>query len=160
MSTRPVIPVAAASAEPDFSPEQLRALRCLVGEMIPASAQYQVPGADDETIFADIVATLRPHARLASDALDALAQAAGGCLADLQGAARADAITAFRAGRAALVSLLVSVTVQCYYRDDRVMRSLGMEPRPPFPQGFEVEQGDWSLLEPVKARAPMYRRAP
>ena len=99
MSTRPVIPVSAEPAQPSLGPEQLRALRCLVGEMIPASAEYQVPGADDETIFADIVATLRPHARLASDALDALAQAAGGCLADLQGAARATPSP--RSGRAA-----------------------------------------------------------
>ena len=43
------------------------------------------------------------------------------------------------------------------YRDDRVLRSLGMEPRPPFPKGFEVEQGDWSLLEPVKRRGKLYR---
>jgi hypothetical protein len=50
-------------------------------------------------------------------------------------------------------------TVQCYYRDDRVMRSLGMEVRPPFPQGFEVERGDWSLLDPVRSRPPLYRRA-
>jgi hypothetical protein len=33
-----------------------------------------------------------------------------------------------------------------------------MEARPPFPQGFSVEQGDWSLLDPVRARAPMWRR--
>ncbi|MGH7054344.1 MAG: hypothetical protein ACREFK_16060 [Stellaceae bacterium] len=31
------------------------------------------------------------------------------------------------------------------------MRSLGMEPRPPYPKGFEVESGDWSLLDPVRA---------
>ena len=49
------------------------------------------------------------------------------------------------------------LTFQCYYRDDRVMRSLGMEPRPPFPKGYEVAQGDWSLLEPVKARDPFWR---
>jgi hypothetical protein len=41
--------------------------------------------------------------------------------------------------------------------DDRVMRSLGMEPRPPFPEGFEMGQGDWSLLDPVRARAKLYR---
>ena len=51
---------------------------------------------------------------------------------------------------------LVSIIAQCYYRDDRVMRSLEMEPRSPFPQGFEVEQGDWSLLDPVKRRAAGY----
>ena len=52
---------------------------------------------------------------------------------------------------------LISIILQCYYRDDRVMRSLEMEPRPPFPQGFEVEQGDWSLLDPVKRRGKIYR---
>jgi hypothetical protein len=52
---------------------------------------------------------------------------------------------------------LVRVVLLCYYRDDRVMRSLGQEPRPPFPKGHVVEQGDWSLLDPVRARPPMYR---
>src|SRR6516162_1999713 len=42
---------------------------------------------------------------------------------------------------------------------DRVMRSLGLEPRPPYPKGFEVEQGDWSLLDPVRARPKLYRDA-
>jgi len=50
--------------------------------------------------------------------------------------------------------------LQCYYRDDRVLHSLGLELRPPFPKGYGLEQGDWSLLEPVKARAPMWRRVP
>jgi hypothetical protein len=40
------------------------------------------------------------------------------------------------------------------------MRSLGMEPRPPFPLGFAVEDGDWSLLEAVRARPQLYRDAP
>jgi len=39
-----------------------------------------------------------------------------------------------------------------------VAGSLGQEPRPPFPKGHVVEQGDWSLLDPVKARKPFYRR--
>jgi hypothetical protein len=48
--------------------------------------------------------------------------------------------------------------LQCYYRDDRVLRSLGIELRPPFPLGHVLPDGDWSLLEPVKARPPMLRR--
>ena len=40
------------------------------------------------------------------------------------------------------------------------MESLGMEARPPFPKGYEVEQGDWSLLDPVRARPKMYREVP
>jgi hypothetical protein len=58
------------------------------------------------------------------------------------------------------LAALNRVIAQGYYRDDRVMRSLGMEVRAPFPKGFEVEQGDWSLLDPVRARPAFYRRAP
>ena len=35
--------------------------------------------------------------------------------------------------------------------------SLGLAPGPPFPKGHVVEQGDWSLLDPVRNRAPMWR---
>ncbi len=48
---------------------------------------------------------------------------------------------------------------RCSYRDERVMRSLGMEPQPPFPKGFDLPQGDWSLLDPVRARGRIYRDA-
>jgi hypothetical protein len=41
-----------------------------------------------------------------------------------------------------------------------VLRSLGLELRAPFPQGYALEQGDWSLLDPVKARPATLRRAP
>ncbi|RPI33292.1 MAG: hypothetical protein EHM67_15515, partial [Hyphomicrobiaceae bacterium] len=47
--------------------------------------------------------------------------------------------------------------LQCYYRDDRVFIALGLEPRPPFPKGHALEQGDWSLLETVRARPRMWR---
>lgn len=49
------------------------------------------------------------------------------------------------------------VLLQCYYRDPVAMKSLGMEPRAPFPEGFDMEQGDWDLLEPVKRRSKFYR---
>jgi hypothetical protein len=66
--------------------------------------------------------------------------------------------TAFRAEGGPLLAALTRVILLCYYRDDRVMRSLGQEPRSPFPKGHVVEQGDWSLLDPVKARKPFYRQ--
>jgi hypothetical protein len=65
---------------------------------------------------------------------------------------------ALRAAGGPDVAALGRVVLLCYYRDDRVMGSLGQEPRPPFPKGHVVEQGDWSLLDPVKRRAPFYRK--
>ena len=48
--------------------------------MIPASAEYGVPGADDETIFADIVKSLGRDRDDVRRALGALATLAGGAV--------------------------------------------------------------------------------
>jgi hypothetical protein len=66
----------------------------------------------------------------------------------------------FRATGGVAAATLVRVVLQCYYRDDRVLRSLGLELRAPFPNGYTLEQGDWSLLDPVRARPATLRRAP
>ena len=41
-----------------LSLQETKDLRAFAGTIIPASAQYRVPGADDETIFTDIVKSL------------------------------------------------------------------------------------------------------
>lgn len=156
MTVRPdVIPLEPA---PFLDAAQRESLRLLLGMMIPASARHGVPGADDEAILGDVLRTLSRQPAPAIEALTRLHEAAGGPLSELDSVRRSEAVQAFRTEHRARAMLLVSVAVQCYYRDDRVMRSLGMEPRPPYPQGFELEQGDWSLLDPVRARAPMWRR--
>ena len=146
--------------EVPLSADERRALRCLVGCMIPASVEFGVPGADDETIFADILASLGADAPMVSEALRHLDGLSDGSFAALGNSERQRVAQTFRTGQAALATILVRVSVQCYYRDDRVMRSLNMQLRPPFPLGFEVEQGDWSLLDPVRAGPKMYREAP
>ncbi len=135
-------------------------LRTVAGMMIPASDEYKVPGADDAGIQADIIATLGREIELVRRALDRLAQLAGKPLADLDPAQRDAVAKEFRATGGAAAATLIRVVLQCYYRDDRVLRSLGLELRAPFPKGYTLEQGDWSLLEPVKARPFMLRRAP
>ncbi len=142
-----------------LSADQIRSLRCLAEMMIPASAEYDVPSAGDDAIFADILQSLGCDALHAKNVLQTLDAIGGGPFADLD-AGRREAVAAglCDTGGEALTSL-TRIILQCYYRDDRVMRSLGMEPRPPFPKGFEVEQGDWSLLDPVRARPKLYRDA-
>jgi hypothetical protein len=142
---------------PDLTAEQVRDLHALAGVIIPPSAAYGVPGADDEKIFGDILRSLeRDHGDVCR-ALAHLAALAGGAFADLEPERRAGVAAMFRETGGAPLAALVRVVLLCYYRDDRVMRSLGQEPRPPFPKGHVVEQGDWALLDPVRKRPPMYR---
>jgi hypothetical protein len=85
---------------------------------------------------------------------------AGAPLAELD-AARRDAVAQeFRGAGGVAAATLVRVVLQCYYRDDRVLRSLGLELRAPFPKGHVLPDGDWSVLDPVRARPVSLRRAP
>ena len=147
------------SSDSSLTPTQQDDLRAIAGLMIPASAEFDVPGADDPAVQADIVATLGRDAGPVREALDALAQLAGQPLAGLDPARREAVAAELRAKGGAALATLTRVILQCYYRDDRVVRSLGLEPRPPYPKGHELEEGDWSLLDPVRVRPPMWRRA-
>jgi hypothetical protein len=148
------------TAEPALTDAQQQSLRCIVAHMIPANARYGVPGADDDMIFADIVSSLDRETAAVRQAVALLDGIAGGALSASSTERQQSILREFRRQQPALTAALTAATVRCYYRDDRVMRSLGMEPRPPFPKGFDVAQGDWSLLEPVRARGKIYREAP
>jgi hypothetical protein len=148
------------SVQNALSSRQRDDLRAIAAMMIPPSDEYKVPGADDPAIQADLLATLGSDARQVVEALDHLARLAGRPLAELDAARREAVAKEFRTSGGAAVAALVRVVLQCYYRDDRVLRSLGLELRPPFPKGYTLEQGDWSLLDPVKARPSIWRRAP
>src|SRR5690349_8693093 len=134
-------------------------LRVVAGMMIPPSEEYKVPGADDEAIQGDMLATLGRDTKMVAAALDHIGRLAGKPLAALDEARRWAVVTEFRASGGVAAATLARVILQCYYRDDRVLRSLGQELRAPFPKGHVLPDGDWSLLDPVKARPGSLRRA-
>ncbi|QOZ54421.1 hypothetical protein [Bradyrhizobium sp. CCBAU 53338] len=148
------------SADTQLTRTQCDDLRTVAGMIVPASDEYKVPGADDAAIQADILATLGRDTKLVTAALDHLARLAGQPLAELDTAKRDAVAQEFRKNGGAAAATLVRVVLQCYYRDDRVLRSLGLELRAPFPKGYVLPDGDWSLLDPVKARGGTLRRAP
>ena len=147
------------SASHELTRAQCNDLRTIAAMIVPASDEYKVPGADDPAIQADMLATLGRDTALVKQALDHLARLAGKPLAELDAAKRDAIANEFRATGGGAAATLVRVVLQCYYRDDRVLRSLGLELRAPFPKGYALEQGDWALLDPVRARAGTLRRA-
>jgi hypothetical protein len=148
------------SAANELTSTQRDDLRTVAAMIIPASDEYKVPGADDPAIQVDMLATLGRDTAQVVQALDHLARLAGKPLAELDTARRDTIAQEFRATGGVAAATLVRVVLQCYYRDDRVLRSLGLELRAPFPNGYTLEQGDWSLLDPVRARPATLRRAP
>jgi hypothetical protein len=141
-----------------LSPAQQESLACIAGHMIPASAELGMPAANDPTIFADMVSIVdfRDHAALAA-VLDAVDLAAGASLVSLPSQDQAALLYRLRGERVGMFAIVENIVARAYYRDDRVLRSIGMEVRPPFPKGYDVEQGDWSLLDPVRQRGRIYR---
>lgn len=135
---------------PELSQSELELLRRLAGRMIPADEAYAAPGADDDAIFQDIATMLHGRAALLAGLLSDLATGSEGVDVPLD---------RLRQDHGAAFATVIAAVAQGYYRDDRVMRSLGMEARPPFPKGYETIQGDWALLDPVRHRAPIWRGA-
>ena len=140
------------TSEPGLSAGERQHLADIAGTMIPAGPELGMPGADDPAILADIVKSIGRDLPLVREAV-----AAVGSLAGLDQDKREAVIADYfaRGGRPA--TLLARVVLGAYYRDDRVLTALGHEARAPFPKGYALEQGDWSLLDAVRHRPPFWR---
>jgi hypothetical protein len=140
-----------------LSASELRDLSDVAGTMVPASAEFGVPGADDPTIMADILKSVGRDLPLVREALAAIAAKSGGAFAALRRDDREALIDAYYMAGGPPAVALGRVILAAYYRDDRVLLSLGLEARAPFPKGHDLEQGDWSLLDAVRHRQPLWR---
>jgi hypothetical protein len=129
-----------------LSPTETESLRHIAGLMIPADPGYGMPAANDPTIFADIVASIGRDLQNVRQAISTL----GANTNEV-------AICAYLSAPTPAAVALSRVVLQAYYRDDRVLLSLGHEARAPFPKGHVVEQGDWSLLDAVRNRPQLWR---
>lgn len=142
---------------PALSDGERLCLRCVARAMIPASAVLGMPGADDPAIMADMASSAKRDRSALARLLRGIDEAAGGRLADLDAVAASALLDRLRAADPAGFAVAEAVIARAYYRDDRVLTAIGMEPRPPFPKGFRVDEGDWSLLDPVRDRGPIWR---
>ena len=143
--------------ETGLSAAEIRDLRDIAGTMIPASAELGMPGADDPAILDDIVRSVGRDLPMVRQALAAIATGARGPFSGLDRDRREALINDYATSGGAAAASLGRVVVGAYYRDDRVLLALGQEARAPFPKGYTLEQGDWSLLDAVRHRPPLWR---
>ena len=144
-----------------LSAKQRATLDIALNLIIPPSEDGRMPGAADYDVFAylcEFAADALPTLERELDELEAIAQATHEVSFASLGEAQAQAIVdERRAADAQFMSELARQTASCYYQQDRVVVGIGMQARPPFPQGYEVRIGDLSLLDPVRARGQVYR---
>ena len=145
-----------------FEVEQLRNLDVLLDVLIPPEGE--LPGAGEIGVAGAILEAVEQTPVLGTviaQGLDRLSREAherGGQPFDtLSVADRAAVVQTVAEAEPALVPSLLFHTYTNYYRHPKVMAVLGMEPRAPFPEGYSVEMGDLSLLDPVRARGPLFR---
>lgn len=140
-----------------LSAAEHRDLSAIAGTMVPVDATLGMPGADDPAILADIVKSIGRDLPLVREALAAIGRKADGAFPDLDQDRREALINDwYKSGGTAAV-MLGRLVLGAYYRDDRVLVALGLEARAPFPKGYTLEQGDWSLLDRVRGRTPLWR---
>ena len=143
---------------------QRATLDIVLNMIVPPSADGRMPGAAEVGVPAylsseapDALPVLRQELeQLDRSSLERFARG----LAELGEGERQTLIGEMRAQAPSFMSRLAMETLACYYQHDRVLEGLGREARPPYPKGYQVVQGDLSLLDPVRARGKIYRDAP
>ena len=141
------------------NPAQEDLVAYFAGAIIPACSEQRMLAANDPRILQDIFDTADTasvngfcrHVEMVADEI------AGCPFADLNEAEKEALTRRLENSNAANVLVFVSLVVQCYYRDPRVLAALELEARPAYPKGYEVEKSDWAMLEPVKQRPPFYK---
>ncbi len=149
-----------------FPPDAARTLTAVLDELIPPSVDGRLPGAGAVGLvgYLEDVCVRTPDLRPALDeGLAALAELArendAESLADIPQPERAALLRELTARAPAFLPGLMFHTYAGYYQQPAVLEGLGVPPRPPFPEGYDLEPGDLGLLDPVRARPRLWRDA-
>jgi hypothetical protein len=146
-----------------FSAREERTLAGLLDDLVPGS-DGGLPGAGELGLvehvaqFAQRIAGIAPVIAQGLAAADRLATARNPAGFVALSAEERRAVTEeLSAAEPAFFPTLTFVAYVGYYQQTRIVESLGLEHRPPHPQGYEMEPSDLSLLDPVRRRGKLYR---
>ena len=143
--------------------QEIATLSAVLDTLIPPSRERGLPGAGALGLaqhLRDAVPELSALVDPALAELDARAResdAAGFAALTLE--ARHAALCELSERQPALLPGLLFQTYRAYYSHPTVLSALGVPPRPPHPEGYEIGADDLSLLENVRSRRKLYRDA-
>ena len=145
-----------------FSAAQQQLLDGVLDGLIPPSADGRLPGAGRIGLVAALDEALKKAEALRpviEQGLDTVAQIVGqgGDLAAMSPEERGQAMKDLESKDAGFLLTLIFLAYPAYYQHPKVLTALGLEPRPPHPEGYVMRPHDLSLLDPVRTRAKMFR---
>ena len=149
---------------PRFSDHEERALATVLDQIIPPRSDGRLPGAGELGLVRHIEQVVQQAPHLGPvivqglSALDKLARSRNPAgFAALSSQDKSELLSQLTASQQGFLPSLIFHTYVGYYQDARVVEALGLEARPPFPKGHEMEPNDLSLLDPVRQRPKLYR---
>ena len=149
---------------PRLSPDEQRALSSVLDEIIPPSEDGELPGAGELGLSSYLEQALQQTPGLLAAtigrlaALDDLAHSRGA--RRLAALSRQDKLAVLEEHAAAdpgFLPGLIFHTYVGYYKNGRVVEALGLEHRPPHPDGHDLAPFDTALLDGVRRRTKLYR---
>lgn len=140
-----------------LSDEQTQTLVSVLDTIVPQDAERGMPGAGQLGVADYVEQALSENSDLVPVVAAGLSALIDRDFAALEPAARVDALNEVAASQPGFLPLLVFQTYQGYYQNPGALEALGLPPRPPHPLGYEMEESDLSLLDPVVAREKLYR---
>ena len=140
-----------------LSTDQRALLAILLDELVPPSEDGRFPGAGALGLAARLEEAAERTPGLRRALGEALGMLAACGFAALPRPERLLRLQALAQDAPAVFQTLLVHAYRDYYQHPRVVEALGLEPRPPFPKGFEVAPSDLTLLDPVRRRRKMYR---
>ena len=138
--------------------EQNRALTSLLNLIIPASEDGKMPGASD-IVFIDYINNENQLSLIQEGLIRIIDETNNQYCQEFSALSVADQLTIVNVLKRELFRFFTDLTtqvVQCYYQHDDILKAIGLDARPPFPEGYDVEEGDILLLEPVFLRGKIY----
>ena len=139
--------------------EQKRTLTSLLNLIIPASEDGKMPGASDIG-FIDYINNEKLLSLIQEGLIRIIDESNNQYGQEFSALSVAEQLEIVNGLKRVLFRFFTDLTtqvVQCYYQHDDILKAIGLDARPPFPKGYDVEEGDILLLEPVFLRGKIYR---
>jgi hypothetical protein len=148
-----------ASDDPGFSAEHEQVMAALIDAVLPASDDGRMPGGAALDLVSHVERSVRQNPMMRpvieyglTTVVEIVAKRNPAGIGGLPTTEWAAALREFAATDQFFLPAFLFLVYGGYYQHPRVVTALGMEPRAPHPQGYEMGKDDWSLLDPVRGR--------